>query len=200
MAREMLVSGLTILHATNGVLFPIEGGRQRIRIGRKELGMRRLISLFGCAAVILAAQSLYAEGSADARIAKALKGVSTLELPAKASSLVEAATLQNKQSVALAVLRASVALNPSATPSVVAAIARSTPSVALEVVTAANKLQPKQADLITAAAGNAALGGPNEPGSQPPNPRGTGNGKGGGDGNGHGQGKAGGHTKNYAQP
>jgi hypothetical protein len=90
--------------------------------------------------VLVTQPSLIAQGSNDdENIRKALKNVTALELPAKASSLVAAADEKDREAVALTVIKVALRLHPSAAPAIVGAIIRTTPSVASSVVATATK-------------------------------------------------------------
>jgi hypothetical protein len=95
-------------------------------------------------------------------VTKALSGSSSLELPAKAASLVTQASAADKQDVAAAVVKAAVGLNPAAAVAVVSAGVRDNPSTAPAAVLAAVTLQHKQIGLVVKAAATAA---PSEAGS-----------------------------------
>jgi hypothetical protein len=111
---------------------------------------------------MLATQALSAKDSPQLAGFKAsLAGVTAIELPAKAASLIAAVSDKEKESVTIAVVRAAVGLNPSATPAIVGAVAHEVPAMApLAAVTAAS-LQRKQISLI---ARSAAAGAPAQAG------------------------------------
>jgi len=96
----------------------------------------------------------HALDSADA--SKALAGSSALELPGKAADLVAKASSADKQSVAVAAVKAAVALNPSATVAIVSAMVRETPAAAPVIAITATTMQHKRMGLIVKAAASAA--------------------------------------------
>ena len=88
--------------------------------------------------------------------AKALAGVSVLDVPAKAASLVSQAVEAEKIAMAESVVKAAVRLHPTADTAIVGAVAQTTPkSAPIAAVTAAT-LQHKRLDLIVKAAAAAA--------------------------------------------
>jgi hypothetical protein len=89
---------------------------------------------------------------------KNLKAVSVLEMPAKAADLVSAATSDEREVTAMAVILAAVELKPAAIAPVVGAVSRVAPDAAPSVAATAAMRQPKQAGAITKAAAAAAPG------------------------------------------
>jgi hypothetical protein len=121
--------------------------------------LTRLSSLIAAAAVLFGPMAVTAGGlpgmQADyvARYEPVLRAVPNLELPAKAASLVKQARLEQKEVVAIAVVRVVSKINPAAIPPVVGAIGRAEPSVAARAAAEAGKLQPKlRRDITTAIA------------------------------------------------
>jgi hypothetical protein len=113
----------------------------------------KLLPVLAVAIGLFAAPTLRAKESTDAATLKqSLTGVSPLELPAKAASLVAQAGAKEKELVTEAVVKAAVSLNPAATPAIVGAIAKNNPSMASRAATMAAELQPKQLALIAKAA------------------------------------------------
>jgi len=94
--------------------------------------------------------SALASDSAD--FTKALSNSPLLERPAKAAGLVTQASAADKQSVAAAVVKAAVALNPSSASDIVSAVARDNPAVAPVAAVTAATLQPKRLGPIAKAA------------------------------------------------
>ena len=123
----------------------------------------KTIKLLGALAVtlgLLAAQGLSAKDTAQIAGFKAsLAGVSVIELPAKAASLVSAATDKEKESVTRAVVRIAVEMNPTAVAAIVSAIAHESPAMAPVAAVAAASLQRRQIALI---AQSAAAGAPSQ--------------------------------------
>ncbi len=112
-----------------------------------------LLPVLAVAIGLLIAPTLRAKDSVDAAaFKKALAGVSPLELPVKAASLVTQAGAKEKEAVTEAAVKAAVGLNSAATPAIVGAIAKSNPSMAARAATTAAELQPKQLALIAKAA------------------------------------------------
>jgi hypothetical protein len=131
--------------------------------------MRKQIHFFSAlgAAVLLAVSTAQAEKVSEApndyvsRYEPVLKAVKSIELPARAASLVRQAEPKARKPIAIAVIRVISKINPAAIPSVVGAISRAEPTIAVAVSTEASRLQPKLAyDIKIASAGS----------SSPPNP------------------------------
>ena len=117
----------------------------------------RIISLFASAALVaglVVPPSVFAADSSD--VTKALSGSSSLELPAKAASLVSKASAADKKDVAVSVVKAAIGLKPAAAVAVVSAVVRDNPSTAPAVAVAAVTLQHKQIGLVVKAAVTAA--------------------------------------------
>jgi hypothetical protein len=117
----------------------------------------RVISLVASVAFITGLAvppSVLASDSSD--LTKALAGSTALQLPATAANLVTKAAAADKQAVAVAVVKASVGLNPAATVAIVSAVARDNPSTAPVAAVTAATLQFKQIGLIVKAAVTAA--------------------------------------------
>jgi hypothetical protein len=109
-----------------------------------------LISGMSLVAGLVISPVALASNSAD--VTKALAGSTALELPAKTANLVAKASAADKQSVAVAAVKAAVALNPSATIAIVSAVARDNPAMAPVAAVTAVTLQHNQIGLITKAA------------------------------------------------
>jgi hypothetical protein len=73
-------------------------------------------------------------------------------MPVKAADLLTKASLTDKQSVAVAAVKASIKLNPSVTTEVVSSLAAANPESAPAVAVAAVTLQHKQIGMITKSA------------------------------------------------
>lgn len=87
---------------------------------------------------------------------ESLKGVTPLELPAKAASIVAAATEDRQELVAISVLQAAVVLKPATARAVVGAISKAVPRLAPVVAAGAAHAQPKEAPFVAWAAAAAA--------------------------------------------
>jgi len=83
---------------------------------------------------------------------KSLKSVPVLEMPAKAAQAVTEAKVDERDSVALAVIVAAAQVKPAALVPVVSAVIRVVPELAADIASTAVAQQPKQAGAITQAA------------------------------------------------
>jgi len=90
------------------------------------------------------------------KIKLALKGVPTIEMPAKAAEIVCAAAGRQRSAVTLEVVRSGLELNPALTSSLVAAISKASPDVANIAAGKAAEIDPRQAVEIALAATHAA--------------------------------------------
>ena len=116
-----------------------------------------VVSAVSLAVGILVTQATYAAESTQVNTFKsALVDVATLDMPAKAASLIAAAPVKDQLATTIDVVKAAVALNPAAAPLIVGAIAKLTPSMAATAAATAAELQPKQAAWIAKAAASAA--------------------------------------------
>ncbi|MGA2541428.1 MAG: hypothetical protein ABSG78_07670 [Verrucomicrobiota bacterium] len=113
-----------------------------------------LMSGLSLVAGLAVGPAVLASDSAD--VTKALAGSTALELPAKAANLVAKASAADKKNVAVAAVKAAVALNPSAATDIVSAVARENPAMAPVAAVTAATLQHKQIGLIAKAAAAAA--------------------------------------------
>jgi hypothetical protein len=87
---------------------------------------------------------------------QALTGLTAVQIPVKAADLLTKASLNDKQSVAVAAVKAAIKLNPSVTTEVVSSLATANPESAPAVAVAAVTLQHKQIGMITKSAAAAA--------------------------------------------
>jgi len=90
--------------------------------------------------------------SNSASVTKALAGSTALDLPSKTAGLVAKASAADKQSMAIAAVKAAVTLNPSIATKIVSSVAGENPSLAPVVAVTAATLQHKQIGLITKSA------------------------------------------------
>jgi len=117
--------------------------------------MLNLLGVLVVSGGLVASQPLMAGESVD--FTKILVGTSIVEMPAKAASLVAKTDFQQgRKNVTIAVVKAAVRLNPTATVAVVSAISRATPEMAPVAAVTAAMLQHKQLALIARAAAEAA--------------------------------------------
>jgi hypothetical protein len=123
---------------------------------RKTMKMKivNAIGRMALLAGLVVSPVLLASNSAD--VEKTLAGSSISELPSNAANLVASAAPTEKDSVAVAAVRASVGLNPSAVVSIVSAVVAKNPASAVSVAVTAAQLQPKRIGLIAKAAATAA--------------------------------------------
>src|ERR1035441_7746610 len=87
-----------------------------------------LMSGLAMVAGLAVGPAVLASNSAD--VTKALAGSTALELPAKAANLVAKASTADKKNVAVAAVKAAVALDPSAVTTILSAVARENPAMA----------------------------------------------------------------------
>jgi hypothetical protein len=119
----------------------------------KVISLLSGLTLVGGLAVNPAA---YATTSAD--VTKALAHSTTMELPAKAASLVTMASAADKQSVTVAVVKAAIGLNAASAKDVVSSVAQASPATAPIAAVTAVTLKHNQIALITKAATSGAPG------------------------------------------
>lgn len=86
------------------------------------------------------------------RVKSVLEGGATVELPSRAARLVAESPAADRESTALAVVRAALGLRPTSGPAVVGAIAKVAPATAPAIVRLASQLQPKLKESILQAA------------------------------------------------
>jgi len=122
----------------------------------------KIFSLIGGLALIVGLAASPAAVAADTdAVNKALAGSTSLELPAKAASLVSQASPADKQKVAIAAVAAAVKSSPASMVAIVTAVVRANPSTAPAAAVTATILLPKQMNL---AAKTAAAAAPSEAG------------------------------------
>jgi hypothetical protein len=97
----------------------------------------------------------------------ALKAAKSVELPAKAVSLVQGAKLSDKEVTAINVITVVSEINPSAVPAVVGSISKAEPKLAPKVHAQAVKLQPTLAPDLKAGVDSIGLPGAAKPGNRP---------------------------------
>jgi hypothetical protein len=115
-----------------------------------------IYNILGLSAVLVAGQTLVASENLD--FTKALAGTPILEVPAKAASLITAASAADRQFVAETVVEAAVGLQPSESVAIVGAVSRANQSSAPIASVVAAKLQHQQLHSIVKAATSAAPG------------------------------------------
>ena len=91
-----------------------------------------------------------------AGIIQAIKNAPSAELAVKAAELVTKAAKKEKESTALAAVRAAIAKNPASAVSVVSSVVKAAPATAPAVAAAAATLAPDQVEAIAVAAALAA--------------------------------------------
>ena len=91
-----------------------------------------------------------------AGIIQAIKNAPLAELAVKAAELVTKAAKKEKESTALAAVRAAIAKNPASAVSVVSSVVKAAPATAPAVAAAAATLAPDQVEAIAVAAALAA--------------------------------------------
>jgi hypothetical protein len=109
-------------------------------------------------ACLIAIPALASKAPQVESLKKNLKAVPVLEMPATAAGLVSAATTDEREATAMAVIQAAAELRPAAIVSVVGAVVRALPDSASAIAATAAAKQPKQAGAIAKAAAAAAPG------------------------------------------
>jgi hypothetical protein len=118
--------------------------------------MKRQTLVFALAA-ILAGPSAFAVTDAQLKaIKKSLNSVPVPELPAKAAELVTQAAKEDRETVAITVVRTAIRKSRSSAPLVVSAVSKAAPEVAAPVSRVAAEMESGQAESISAAAVGAA--------------------------------------------
>jgi hypothetical protein len=118
--------------------------------------MKRIVSISLSVAFLVACPSFGKDASKVNPFKKTLAAVPSVELPAKATSLVLQTKPLARQAVTIDVVKAAVGINPMAAPAIAGAIARAVPELASVAAGAAASEQPKQAAAIAKAAAAAA--------------------------------------------
>lgn len=110
-------------------------------------------------AALAMASAIFSVNAGDERpsaATKALSGVASPELPAKAIELVNAAKVEDQAAVTADVVKSAVRLRPTMASAIVSAVASKSPANADVAAATAIGAQPKQARLIARAAVSAA--------------------------------------------
>jgi|SRR4051812_12804370 len=108
-------------------------------------------------AAILAAPSAFAVTDAQLKaIKKSVNSVPVPELPAKAAELVTQAAKEDREAVAVTVVRTAIRKSRSSAPLIVSAVSKAAPEVAAPVSRVAAEMESGQAGSISAAAVSAA--------------------------------------------
>lgn len=108
-------------------------------------------------ATALVAPSVFAVTNAQLKAAKkTVHSVPVPELPAKAAELVTQAAKEDREAIAVTVVRAAIARSRSSAPLVVAAISKAAPEVAAPVARVAAEMETAQSGAIASAAIGAA--------------------------------------------
>ena len=118
--------------------------------------MKRIVSISLSVAFLVACHSFGNDAPKVNPFKKTLAAVPSMELPAKATSLVLQAKPLARQDVTINVVKAAVGINPVAAPAIAGAIARAMPELASVAAGVAASEQPKQAAAIAKAAAAAA--------------------------------------------
>jgi hypothetical protein len=118
--------------------------------------MKRQLVMVALAAAIAAPSALAVTDAQLKAIKKNINGVPVPELPAKAAELVTQASKEDRETVAVTVVRAAIHKSRPSAPLVVAAVSKAAPEVASPVSRVAAELESGQADSISAAAVGAA--------------------------------------------
>src|ERR1044071_4020679 len=114
--------------------------------------MKRQITIVAIA-MALAAPSVFAASNAQLKaIKKTINTVPVPELAAKAAELVTQAAKEDREAVAVTVVRAAITKSRSSAPLVVAAISKAAPEVAAPISRVAAEMEPAQSGSIAAAA------------------------------------------------
>ena len=114
-------------------------------------------------AVAVAAPSAFAATDAQLKaIKRSLNSVPVPELPAKAAELVVQAAKEDRETVAVTVVRAAIRKSRSSATLVVSAVSKAAPEVAAPVSRVAAEMESAQSDSIAAAAIGAAPHAKNE--------------------------------------
>lgn len=114
--------------------------------------MKRQITIVAIA-MALAASSAFAASNAQLKaIKKTINTVPVPELPAKAAELVTQAAKEDREAVAVTVVRAAITKSRSSAPLVVAAISKAAPEVAGPASRVAAEMETAQSGSIAAAA------------------------------------------------
>jgi hypothetical protein len=118
--------------------------------------MKRQTLVFALAA-ILAGPSAFAVSDAQLKaIKKSVNSVPVPELPAKAAELVTQAAKEDREVVAVTVVRTAIRKSRSSAPLIVSAISKAAPEVAAPVSRVAAEMEAGQSESISAAAIGAA--------------------------------------------
>jgi hypothetical protein len=111
------------------------------------------ILVFASSLVLFFGASAYAGDDALAASATAaLKKVPAAEMPAKAASMIKAASKAEREATTIQVVKVAVALNPASAPALIGTIAREVPASAPVAAATAAAQQPGQASAIAKAA------------------------------------------------
>lgn len=118
--------------------------------------MKRQLIAFALATAV-AAPSAFAITDAQLKaVKKSLNGVPVPELPAKAAELVSQASKEDREAVAVTVVRAAIYKSRPSAPAVVAAVSKASPDVAEPASRVAAELEAGQSESISTAASGAA--------------------------------------------
>jgi hypothetical protein len=124
--------------------------------------MKRQMLVFALAAAV-AAPSAFAVTDAQLKaIKKSLNAVPVPELPAKAAELVSQAAKEDREVVAVTVVRTAIRKSRPSAPLVVSAVSKAAPEVAAPVSRVAAEMEAAQSESIAAAAISAAPHAKNE--------------------------------------
>ena len=131
-------------------------------VGKLDFLIMKKHNQFALAA-LLAGLTCFATSPAQAltdkevsAINQTIKEAPAADLPVKAAELVKQSAKKQKESVAVAVVRAAIAKKPASAVSVVSSVVKAAPATAPAVAAAAAKLAPDQVEAIATAAALAA--------------------------------------------
>ena len=112
--------------------------------------------VFALAAAVVAPSAMAVTEAQLKAVKKSLNSVPVPELPAKAAELVTQTAKEDREEVAVTVVRAAIRKSRSSAPLVVSAISKAAPEVAAPVSRAAAEMEAAQSDTIAFAAIGAA--------------------------------------------
>ncbi|HTL59965.1 MAG TPA: MraY family glycosyltransferase [Candidatus Limnocylindrales bacterium] len=138
-----------------GRVFAKLTGLRFLRMLRSRFSGRAPSLILG-AILLTPLNTLCSDGSKSNSLQDSLSGVTRIELPAKAASLVLAAPEADRRNTTTNVVRAAYNLSPAIVPSVVGTISSIVPAVAETAAATAAEQEPKRAALFAKVAASAA--------------------------------------------
>jgi hypothetical protein len=118
--------------------------------------MKRQMLVFALAAGVFAPSTLAVTDAQLKAIKRSVNEVAVAELPAKAAQLVTEAPKEDREAVAVTVVRAAIRKSRSSAPLIVSAVSKAAPEVAAPVSRVAAEMESGQSSSIAAAAVSAA--------------------------------------------